>query len=190
MMLAMANFCIWITGWKVVGNPVPGPKGVVACAYHTSNWDAFYCLVFNVALKKRVSWLGKESLFWWPLGPLLKLLGGVAIRRDGNRDFVSRIVEEFKRRDYLVLAIAPEGTRKKISKWKTGFYFIARNAGVPLQLLAFDYENKALVFSDPMTFTANPLEDLNYIREFFRPFKPKYPDRADPDFLVDLPAAT
>lgn len=186
MLRPLAHLIVWLTGWRTVGNPVPGPKGVVACAYHTSNWDAFFCLVFNVALNKRVSWLGKQSLFWWPMGPFLRLLGGIAIRRDASRDFVSRIVEEFKQRDYLVLAIAPEGTRKKINKWKTGFYFIARNAGVPLQLMAFDYKNKALVFSEPMSFSASVEKDLNQIREFFRPFQPKYPDRADPDFLVDV----
>lgn len=185
MFRAFARFCVWIFGWKAVGNPIPQSKGVLVVGYHTSNWDACPALAFNVVLNAKVSWVGKASIFWWPLGPFLRFLGGIPLKRNSSEDFVSQMVKQFKVRDYFVLAMAPEGTRKKAHRWRTGFYYIALNAGVPVQVAAFDYKNKAFVFSPLFNLTGNLKQDMIPIREFLRPFEPKHPHLADRDFAVE-----
>jgi len=184
MIRYLAKFCIWITGWKTAGTPVPISKSVMVIAYHTSNWDAAVCIAFNLALRTRVSFVAKESVFWWPLGNFLRSVGGVAVKRGSKEDFVGRMVGEFKSRDYFVLAMTPEGTRKRTGSWKTGFYYIALGAGVPVQLAALDYKNKAFVFSPPMDLTGNLDLDVGKMREFFRPTEPRHPRLADKDFTV------
>ena len=117
MLRKLAQFCIWITGWKAVGHPVPVPKIVLIVAYHTSNWDGVTTLAFNIALKAKVSWVGKASIFWWPLGSFLRSVGGIPLRRNSSEEFVNQMVEQFKIRDYFALGMAPEGTRKRAHRW-------------------------------------------------------------------------
>ncbi len=184
MLRAFAQLCIWLCGWKAVGNPERFSRCVMVVAYHTSNWDAFPAIAFNIALNAKVSWVGKESIFWWPLGTFLRSVGGIAIQRNASGDFVSQMVDEFKAKDYFVLAIAPEGTRKLTHRWKTGFYYIALNAGVPVQVAALDYKNKAFMFSPLMNLSGDIKKDMIQIREYLRPIEPKNPSLADKDFEV------
>jgi 1-acyl-sn-glycerol-3-phosphate acyltransferase len=181
----LAKLIIYLAGWKIAGNPVAAKKCVIVVAFHTSNWDALPCLGFNLALDKGVFWVGKHSLFFWPLGKFLRRIGGIPIRRDIKDDFVSQIVREFQGRDRFALAIAPEGTRKRISRWKTGFYYIALKAGVPMQPAALDYRNKTMVFGPLIQPTGEIGKDVVQLREFFRPFEPRRPEKADKDFRVE-----
>ncbi len=182
MLRKFAKFVLWMAGWKAVGEPVLQPKGVLVIAYHTSNWDALPCFGFNVTLNANVTWVGKKSIFWWPLGAFLRSIGGIPVTRNANEDFVSQMVNQFRSRDHFVLAMAPEGTRKRTHNWKTGFYHIARTAGVPVQIAALDYKNKAFVFSPLIHLTGDEKQDINHIREFLRPIEPKNPHLADRDF--------
>ena len=181
---AGAKYILKISGWKLVGHPNINDKCVMILAYHTSNWDAPIALLANLALKANSSWLGKHSLFWWPLGTLLRALGGIPIRRDSKEDLVSQVVEVFNHRSQFVLGLAPEGTRGKVDKWKSGFYYIALNAKVPIQPVAFDYASRSLVFG-PVVYPTGAIDvDIAQIREFLRPFSPKFLESANKDFTI------
>lgn len=180
----IAQWFLSIFGWKIVGDPAPVDKCVVVVAYHTSNWDAFPCLMTNLAVDANASWFGKHTLFWWPQGALLRAVGGIPIHRDSKEDTVTQMVAEFQRRSRLIVAMAPEGTRKRASKWKSGFYHIALKAHVPMQPAALDYKNRQIVFGPLFDATGDIPSDLRPIREFFRQFEPKCPENADKDFTI------
>src|ERR1700751_1511595 len=109
---------LWLrlSGWRLVGNPLPADKYVLAAAFHTSNWDFAICMAARSSVRAPVKWIGKHDLFIWPMGYLMRLLGGVPVNRKLKTDMVSQIVEEFKKHDRFGVAIFPEGTRKKVSQ--------------------------------------------------------------------------
>ena len=188
MFTRLAKLIFALTGWKVEGDPLQAPKSVLAVAYHTSNWDAWPAFGSNLALNAQVKWIGKSSIFWWPLGTLLRSIGGVPLKREDSKNFVAKMVEEFARHERFVLAIAPEGTRKRAARWRTGFYYIALAAKVPLIPTALDYKNKRIVFGQLFYPTGDYTADMRLLREFYRPFEPKNPQWADRDFIIDSPA--
>lgn len=120
------------------------PKLVAIVAPHTSNWDFPIGLVAKWALRLKASWLGKHTLFRPPFGWIMRRLGGIAVNRQAAHNVVDQMVDVFHSRERLVLVIAPEGTRKKVKEWKTGFLHIARGAGVPILLIAFDWRRRVI----------------------------------------------
>ena len=133
-----------LLGWKVEGSlPPNGFKSVLIAAPHTSNWDLPYTLMVAFALKLNIYWMGKEQLFRPPLGGLMRWLGGIPVHRDKSTNFVAASVDAVKAADGpLQLVVSPEGTRSKSRDWKTGFYYIALGAQVPIVLAYLDYERK------------------------------------------------
>ena len=119
---------------------------IVAVAPHTSWWDFPVGVLVNSGMRLRANFVGKHTLFSWPIGYLFRWLGGVPVDRRQKNNFVSATVEAFHQNERLHLVIAPEGTRKKVDKFKTGFYHIARLAGVPIVLTKFDWKNKIVDF--------------------------------------------
>ncbi len=189
MLTLLAKLTFKLTGWQIAGEPVdPASKCVIVVAYHTSNWDTIPCLGSNLILGTNAKWVGKHSIFWWPLGPLLRSIGGIAVRRHTSKDFVTQIVEEFDRREHFLLAIAPEGTRKRVDRWKTGFYYIALKAKVPLQPAALDYPNRKIIFGPLFYPSGDYAADMRRFGEFYRPYEPKNPLWANKDFHLDVPA--
>jgi 1-acyl-sn-glycerol-3-phosphate acyltransferase len=181
-MSALGKFWLWITGWKIVGNPLPANKYVLIVAFHTSNWDFPVCVATRAAVQAPVSWIGKHSLFWGPLGPIMRSLGGVPVNRKLKTDTVGQIVEQFRVREKFGVAIFPEGTRKRVSKWKTGFYNIARQAQVPIQPAVLDYKTKSFIFG-PLYYPSGDYRfDMEFLKNFFRAAKPKHPELADFDY--------
>ena len=133
----------WMSGfgWRVEGEPPPR-KCVIIAAPHTSNWDFPFMLATAYVIGFRISWMGKHTLFWGPFGPLMRALGGIPVDRRAPQNLVQQVAERFARSDELILAIPPEGTRKKVEHWKSGFYQIACVARVPVVMGFLDFERK------------------------------------------------
>lgn len=132
-----------LLGWKTEGIVPEQPKYVLIAAPHTSNWDFPFTMMLCFALRLKIFWIGKASLFRGPLGPLARWLGGIAVDRSVTGNVVSNTIATFARSSALVVLVAPEGTRGKVSHWKTGFYHIAHGARVPVALAYLDFKRKA-----------------------------------------------
>lgn len=161
---------LWLyarAGWQVEGDAPEGDKFVVIAAPHTSNWDLPFMLGVAYTYRIQLRWMGKASLFWPPLGWLMRALGGIPIDRSKANDVVSQMVAIFAAADTLAVAIPPEGTRSKVRKWKTGFYTIAHGAGVPITLGFLDYQRKVGGIGGVFTTTGDYATDLEEIKAFY-----------------------
>jgi len=165
-------------GWTNEGSLPPDRKFVIMGASHTSNWDFLVFLGAVHALGRQVHFIGKHSLFRWPLGGFMRALGGVPVDRGARQDLVSQIVAEFDRRDDFILVIAPEGTRSFTTQWKSGFYQIALKAGVPIVAAGPDYPTRRAVFGPVIRPTGDYDADMKPAFAFFRTLTPKHPERA------------
>jgi len=162
-------------GWRVEGDLPNLPKFVVAVAPHTSNWDFVVGIAVMFALDLRIGFLGKHTLFRWPFGALMRWMGGIPVDRASPHGVVGDSVAAFSRMDRRILAIAPEGTRRQVKQFKSGFLQIARGAQVPVLLASLDYEARAVRFGP----TFSPGEDVEADRRrteaFFAPVRGKRP---------------
>ncbi len=166
-----------ILNWKMKGNISPEiKKCVIIVAPHTSWHDFYMGLLVRRLLKVEISYLGKKELFKPPFGWYFRWMGGIAVNRDSRENKVEAIAKIFNSREVFRLALSPEGTRKKVEKWKTGFYFIAKEASVPIINVAFDYGEKEVLISKPFYPTNNPEEDLKKIFSFYDGVKGKIPE--------------
>lgn len=157
-----------IMGWRVNGAfPSHLDKFVIIVVPHTSWWDFLLGLVIRKVWDEEINYIGKKSLFDSPFGWFFRWTGGAPIDRSKTNDTVKATAQVFKERQKFRLALSPEGTRKKVEKWKTGFYFIAKAAEVPIVLVAFDYGKKEIKVSDPKLPTADQQEDLKKYQAFF-----------------------
>ena len=162
-------------GWQLVGEPPDVPKYVLITAPHTSNWDFLIMLALDFAFKVECVWMGKDSLFRGPLGPFYRRMGGIPIDRSSRSNVVEQAVRAFQRSEKMVMTIPPEGTRRRTDRWKTGFYYIALGANVPLVFGFIDFERKAAGFG-PMLMPSGDIEaDMAIIRDFYRDIKGKSP---------------
>lgn len=167
-------------GWKVSGNKPDLKKYVVIVAPHTSNWDFFVGWAARNVIGFRPNFLAKKELFKIPLiGWFLSNIGGVSVdRKDKKKSakLVDQVVELYQTRDEFIMTITPEGTRSYSPKWKTGFYRIAQQAGVPIVKIGFDYPSKTVFVAEPFYPTGDMDKDLGEIKEYFRQFKGKNPE--------------
>lgn len=142
--VALGRFLLRLLRWRIDGEIPNLPKFVIAVAPHTSNWDFIVGMAAMFALDLRLSFIGKHTLFAGPLGPFLRWLGGLPVDRSSPHGVVGDSVRAFAEVDRRILAIAPEGTRKPVPRFKSGFLHIARGAGVPVLLAALDYEARCV----------------------------------------------
>lgn len=156
----VAAFLFWLFGWRVVGAFPNLPKMVVIGAPHTSNWDFPLTMVLMFYLGISLNWMAKRELFAAPVARLLLWLGGVPIDRKAANGMVGQTVQAIQQRAKIMLAIAPEGTRSKVERWRTGFYHIAHQANIPIVPILVDYGRKTLTITDPFTPTGNVEADL------------------------------
>ena len=171
-MIQFWRLALKLAGWITVGDlPENENKFVIIVVPHTSNWDFIMALIIRGAMGFKANFLGKKSLFRRPFGFIFRGLGGIPVDRGTSRNMVDQVVAEAKRRSSFILAIAPEGTRGKVKKWRTGFYYIALNAKIPIVMCQMDYEHKEARFLDPFYPTGNVDEDLEYIHDQFRDVK-------------------
>lgn len=168
-----------LLGWKTEGIRPDEAKYVLIAAPHTSNWDFPYTLMLCFALRLRVYWVGKASLFRWPLGPLARWLGGIAVDRSAAANMVQTTVDAFARQQRLVVIVAPEGTRGRVSHWKTGFYHIAHGAGVPVALAYLDFKRKAGGIGQMFRTSGDIERDMAQIQQFYRGVTGKNQDQFD-----------
>ena len=132
-------------GWKIIGNTPNITKYIVISAPHTSNWDFLIGRCFAYIRGIKPKYLIKSELYIWPLSILIRWNGGVPVYRKTAKDMVNQVVDRLNKTDEMILGIAPEGTRAKVEKWKTGFYYIAQEAKIPIVLLYMDYTKKEIV---------------------------------------------
>tara|TARA_R110000772_G_scaffold60576_2_gene136788 strand:- start:24719 stop:25342 length:624 start_codon:yes stop_codon:yes gene_type:complete len=164
-----------LRGWQLPHGPATPAKYVLILAPHTSNWDFFIMVGVASALGRQIRFMGKHQLFVGPLGMLLRWLGGVAVERSRQHNFVAQMADVFGDTDGMVLIIAPEGTRSKVARWKGGYYHIAAAAGVPIVATALDYAKKSISLSAPYFPSGNYAEDQLQIQEFYRNIIAKHP---------------
>ena len=162
-----------LTGWHIAGTLPNVPKLVIIGAPHSSNWDGVWSLAFKVALRLNDHFIIKNDYTKGLLGPLVRGLGGIGIDRNAAHDVVSQMRQQFAKRDKLWLGITPEGTRKKVKKWKSGFWHIARAANVPVQLLYFHYPEKTIGLGPLIDLSDDLDADMARIREYYVPFQGK-----------------
>ncbi|MDP1901439.1 MAG: 1-acyl-sn-glycerol-3-phosphate acyltransferase [Rubrivivax sp.] len=168
-----------LAGWKVEGRlPPHAAKSVFIAAPHTSNWDLPYTLMVAFALRLNICWMGKRSLFRWPFGTAMRWLGGIAVDRDKSSSLVTASAAALRAADGPVqLVVPPEGTRGKTRHWKTGFYFIALEAKVPIVLAYMDYQRKVSGLGPVFTPTGNVESDLAEIKRFYAGIKGRRADQ-------------
>jgi 1-acyl-sn-glycerol-3-phosphate acyltransferase len=160
-------------GWRIEGSLPPGAaKSVLIAAPHTSNWDLPYTLMVAFQLQLHIYWMGKASIFRWPFGPVMRWLGGIPVNRETSNNLVAASAAAITAADGpLQLVVPPEGTRGKTRHWKTGFYYIALQAGVPIVLAYMDYERKLSGLGPVFVPTGDIEADMAEIKRFYAPFK-------------------
>ncbi|SFW15764.1 1-acyl-sn-glycerol-3-phosphate acyltransferase [Cellulophaga fucicola] len=169
MMHALAKFIYFkIMGWTVNGAFPKIDKCVVIVVPHTSNLDFFMGLLIRRVLNEEFNFVGKKSLFKWPYGWYFRWQGGMPIDRTKSNNFVDACADLIKNTKKIHLTLAPEGTRSKVTKWKTGFYYIAKQANVPVVLVAFDYGKKEIKISEAIRTTDNTELDFKTYEAFFK----------------------
>jgi 1-acyl-sn-glycerol-3-phosphate acyltransferase len=171
-----AALCRWLYaggGWRVAGEFPDVARLVVIAAPHTSNWDAVLGLLVKVGLRIDVCFIGKREAFFWPLGWLLRRLGGVPIDRRHAHEVVDEMAARFARQDKMWLALAPEGTRKKVKEWKTGFWRIAHAANVPILPVYFHYPERTIGLGPLFHPTGDMDADMAKLRDFYTQWRGK-----------------
>ncbi len=181
MFAPIARIVLRLFGWTIEGEV---PEGLNRCvligAPHTSNWDFPLFLLAGLAYSMKFRWLGKDSLFNGASGPICRLTGGIAIDRSGANDTVSQVVAVFEKQERLFLTLSPEGTRKKMDYWRSGFYYIAKDAGVPILLGFADYKRKVIGIGKVFAPAGDLNADMVEIREFYSGVQGKHPEMMTP----------
>jgi 1-acyl-sn-glycerol-3-phosphate acyltransferase len=170
-----------LCGWKVVNvAPATGSYLIIA-APHTSNWDFPLGIAIAFHLRLKVYFIAKHTLFNGFAGPIMRWLGGVPLNRSASTNFVDASVEIYANSENLIFAIAPEGTRASVGRWKTGFYHMAKGANVPLALAYFDFSKRVGGIGKMLNTTENIDADMQAIADFYEPIMGKYPNNFNPD---------
>lgn len=177
----LAKFIYYkILKWKVVGNVSASQesvkKAVIIAAPHTSWKDFIIGVLLRKVIGLNTNFVGKKELFVGPLGWYLKAIGGAPIDRHSKENKVVTIANLFKKHNEFRMAMAPEGTRKKVHQWRTGFYYIAKSANVPIIMVTLDFGNKQNKISEPFYPTDNKDEDFKFMHKFYEGVVGKIPE--------------
>lgn len=158
---------LWAGGWKVAGEMPDLPKFIIVAAPHKTNWDLPNALAAGLHYGLRIHWMGKDSLFKWPFGGVMRRLGGIPIDRSKSNNVVAQMVETFDKAERLIVVIPPEGTRGEVARWKSGFYHIAHGAKVPLVLAFIDYKRREVGVAQMFHTTGDYDTDLAKIQAVY-----------------------
>lgn len=175
-----AEFALRVLGWRIVGELPDHPKFVIAVAPHTSNWDFAIAFLSYLALELRSSWLGKHTIFRFPFGPILRYFGGIPVIRGVATETVDRAITAFDSHTGFVLALAPEGTRRRVRSWRTGFHRIALGAGVPVVVASLDFAKRQVGLGPTFHMSGDFAVDLRRLVERFADVTPKHPELYEP----------
>jgi 1-acyl-sn-glycerol-3-phosphate acyltransferase len=165
-----------VTGWRAEGHKPVSRRYVLIAAPHTSNWDLAFLLAFAQLYGIRVSWMGKHTLFRGPMGWVMRRLGGIPVRRDRSSDLVSQLAAVIDGSDAIALTVPAEGTRGYTPYWKSGFYHIARTAGVPIVPSFLDYSRRVGGFGPEIIPTGEVGDDMDEIRAFYAGKQGRFPE--------------
>lgn len=178
MLRKFYSFYLKQAGWKIEGTFDPDmPKFIAIVAPHTSNFDfPLGVMVRSVVNMKETKYLGKSQLFKFPYGYFFRKMGGYPVERGKNNNWVESAVSIFNEHDQFSISLAPEGTRGKVDRLKTGFYHIAKQANIPIQMIGFDYGRKRVVFAEPFYPTDDMKADFKKIITFFSGMLGKNPE--------------
>ncbi len=176
----IARLLIALSFWRVEGRLPDVSKLVMIGAPHSSNWDGIFGICAAVAIGFKPAWMGKQMLFRGLLGRLCRALGGVAIDRSNPSGVVGQMCESFQTHERWWLTLAPEGTRKVVPKWRSGFYHVAITAGVPILPIAFHFPGRKIVILDLFHPTGDYAADLDALEKMYAPFRGRHGKRAWP----------
>lgn len=174
----LSRFSAWVLrkrGWQAEGELANRNKLIISVAPHTSNWDFFVGLFVLFTLRLKISFFGKHTLFVPPIGGLLRFIGGIPVERSKSHGMVGAIAKTIRQADKMLLVLAPEGTRKPVFPWKSGFMQIARAAQVPVQLIGFDYKEKTIVFGPVLEQFENVDDQMQKAYAFYARVSGKFP---------------
>ena len=175
------KFCQWLLykrmGWRTEVTESHPAKFLICLAPHTSNWDFFVGQLYMRSEGMRINFLMKKEWFFWPLGPILKRMGGIPVWRDKKSSMTDNLADEARRADSFQLCITPEGTRSLNADWKKGFYFIALKAEIHILLYGLDYEQKLIRCTRTVVPTGDVDRDMLEIKRYFKDFKGKFPEK-------------
>ena len=178
MIGALLRWGARMAGWRVVGRLPDLDQYVLIGAPHTTNWDFVLFLWVRAELRISPRFLGKHTIFWWPLGVIWRAIGGIPVERGARQRVVDQAVARFRETPRMILVISPEGTRKYTKAWKSGFYQIARGAGVPIVPGRIDYPSRTITLGSPQLMTGDVIEDGRFFREFFASARGYRPENA------------
>jgi 1-acyl-sn-glycerol-3-phosphate acyltransferase len=167
-----------LAGWRSVLVWPPEPKGVIIVYPHTSNWDFVLGMLYRIGYGLPANWIGKTEMFPWPFTGLLKRLGGIPLDRKRSKGFLEALLEEFRRRDWIWVAIAPEGTRSHTDHLKSGFYQVSVAADVPVALAYIDYGTRTLGIDTFVRMTGDREADMETLRRFYAGKRGRRPELA------------
>lgn len=176
ILYGFATVSLFLLRWKTKGRMPDIKKFILVAAPHSSNWDFIFFLLIIFKFQIPVHWMGKKSMFIWPFKGLLENLGGISIDRSRKGNLVAAMVETFDRTDRLIITIAPSGTRKKVTHWKTGFYQIACQAKVPIVCGFVDYKLKTGGIGPVIFPTGDMDSDMQTMKDFYKDKSGKYAD--------------
>ena len=166
-----------LMGWKLEGNVANAERVLITAAPHTSNWDAILGFAAILGINVRLHWLGKHSIFIPGLRWFMRWLGGIPVDRENPESVMGYVDEVVSKHEGVVIIVAPEGTRKKAEKWKTGFLRIAEANDCVIQLGALDFPNKRILLGKTFEPTGDNQADIESIKEWYKQFKGKFPDQ-------------
>lgn len=175
-------------GWRIVNTSFPNvPKAIITGGPHTSNWDGYFTLAAIFSLRLRAHVIAKHSLFKWPLAGLLRWMGFIPINRSTSQGMVEATAEVFRSHEQLMITIAPEGTRGNAPKWKTGFYFMALQAGIPIIPASVDYQKKEVCFGEAIMPSGDLEADMQTILHFYAGKMPRHMHRLSQPLRALMP---
>jgi len=180
----VARFLLWLGGWTAVGEVPRIQKAVLIAAPHTSNWDGFWAIVYKVYVGLDLRWFVKDSMFWFPMGNLLRSFGAIPLDRKRASSAVSEAIAAFDENEYFYFGLAPEGTRSKTKAWKSGFYRIAHGANVPVVIGFLDYGNRRLGIGPAVTLTGDKDVDMAILDSFYSSISGRWPEKTSPVILT------
>lgn len=177
---ALARETLRLMGWKVIGDLPTSGKYIVCGAPHTSNWDFFFFIVVEWLFGVRLRFMAKHTLFRPPAGWILRRMGGIPVNRGTHHDFVSYVADEFAKHENLAIVVPAEGTRGRADYWKSGFYFMAKSAGVPIILGTLDFAKKEIDFTQRLIPGESVRDDMDRVRAVYADVQGKHPERVGP----------
>jgi len=172
-----AKLILKFLGWKIIGNNTFPKKCVIIVAPHTSNWDFIYGKCYAYTLGIQPKYLVKSELYFWPISWFINHNGGIPVDRTKSSSLVDQLSLKIKNEDEFMLTLSPEGTRSKVDKWKTGFYYVAKKANIPIVLAFIDFKNKCLGSDKIIYDLENFQKVMTDIQDYYKNCNGKYPNQ-------------